>query len=814
MRRVFRFTTRLLAVCLLLGVPAMLAYLQFVGFDAEWRAKVAQALGGPNFSVEIGRLTFRPFEGIVAENVTLRKRDESHRQLAQLDRLAVSPNLAELLRGRVSIDWLGLENARVEIPFADDGELPDAIELTDIQAEILSANGEVTISRAECQFEGTHVTLRGHLTMPGGGGPSRPSTPEKVASRAVAIRSALTVLRRMKFLEPKPELEVTVSGDLSNPASIAANAVTLRTGGVRYEDLSFARVNLAATYADHAVTLSSLRASGTSGRLQAAGAWNFLTSAGHVDMTGALRLAPVLFLAGRADLAKQATFDEPPAIEAAITATPGEHGPSISIVGQTSTGGFNLKGIHGRGFSTRFAWRDGRLYLQDAVVKSRTGTVRANVLTGPGELKLSLDSDADPTEFLALFGPKEQEIIKLLEFKDPPKIRITLTGTRPSLDAMTGSGHITLGRSAMRDSWVDSGESDVIVKDRAIIYRNLTIKKGALRATGSFTYDFGQHEVRLDGIRTNINPPDILMWVDPRIAATVAVYRFRAPPDVRADGIAHMVDPSKNDLRIEVDAPGGLAYTLLNRDLLFDNVQATVLLKGQEVIANVRRAGLYGGTASVKANVSVAPDDPSFSADVAVDHIDFPSLTKLYFGYSKSDGEMSGTYAFNASLRDPSQMRGQGSIRVEDGHVMSIPLFGPLSVIISTIIPGAGHENARLATADFTIAKQLITTKNLDIQGSGFELFGDGTVGFPGGEMGMTVRINARGIPGLVLFPVSKLLEYVSVGTVSDPQWRPKVIPREFFDVLGMGGGDAPAKTAADGKPSAGAKPPAGGKSR
>jgi len=43
---------------------------------------------------------------------------------------------------------------------------------------------------------------------------------------------------------------------------------------------------------------------------------------------------------------------------------------------------------------------------------------------------------------------------------------------------------------------------------------------------------------------------------------------------------------------------------------------------------------------------------------------------------------------------------------------------------------------------------------------------------------------------------VSKLLEYVSVGTVSDPQWRPKVIPREFFDVLGMGGGEAASKPA------------------
>ena len=130
MRRVFQILAKFLGVLILLGMPALLAYLQFVGFDAEWRAKVAQALGGPNFEVTIGRLTFRPFEGIVAEDVTLRRRGESPRQLAQLDRLAVSPNLAELLSGRVSIDWLGLENARAEQELREDAERELRKELT------------------------------------------------------------------------------------------------------------------------------------------------------------------------------------------------------------------------------------------------------------------------------------------------------------------------------------------------------------------------------------------------------------------------------------------------------------------------------------------------------------------------------------------------------------------------------------------------------------------------------------------------------------------------------------------------------------
>ncbi len=165
-RRVFRFLARLAGVVCLLGIPTLLVYLQLVGFSPECGAKVARALGGSVFAVEIGKLTFHPFHGIVAEGVTLMQRGEPARQLAQIDRLVVSPNLAALLRGRVTIDSLALESAAVDIPFANDGEKPDVIELRDIRADILNSNGLLTVSRAECLLGDIHITVHGHLLNP------------------------------------------------------------------------------------------------------------------------------------------------------------------------------------------------------------------------------------------------------------------------------------------------------------------------------------------------------------------------------------------------------------------------------------------------------------------------------------------------------------------------------------------------------------------------------------------------------------------------------------------------------------------------
>ncbi|MGH8046088.1 MAG: hypothetical protein ACREKL_02475 [Chthoniobacterales bacterium] len=802
MRKVFRVLTKAVAAAFLLGIPALLVYLQFVGFGAEWRAEVAQALSGTGYRVEIGRLTFHPFEGIVAEEMKLFRRDATARQLARIDRVTVSPNLAQLLRGKVTIDQLDLENTSVSIPFAQDGKLPDTIELHGIRAEILNANGQLTIAQAECWIGDIHLTLRGNLLNPEIANARRtPSNPEDAAKRATTIRAILHTLDRIHFQGESPELSLTVHGDLLEPETFSADEITFQTGTVSFDDLHFDHVSLLGSYEHRTLRVSSLRGSGPDGNALVAGQWNFATSSGQADISGALRWAPLLILAGRKDLTKEIVFDQPPALRASITAVQGAKGLDVSATGRVATQGFRLKGMTAHSFEAAAAWKNKQLYVQDAVLKSTTGTVRADVLVGAGIFKLNLESEADPNEFIRFFGPKEQAIIGLLKFEDAPKLMVSLDGTRPSLDALTGTGTIELGRAAMRGSWIDFAKSDLVIKDRAILYKDLTIGKGKLRATGSFTYDFGRQEVRLDGIRSNLNPPDMLMWVDPRVAKTVEAYRFRAPPNVRADGLAHMKDPTQNDLHISVDAPGGLTYSLLNKDLVFGAMKATVELKGRRVLANVTQAALYGGEVSVNANVSIDPANPTYRVDATVERVTFPSLTELYFGYAKSEGALSGTYGFDADLKNPAAMRGSGSLRVEDGHVMAIPLFGPLSLVISAVIPGAGHETARLATMDFTVSDQHIYTKNLDIQGAGFELFGDGSVAFPSGKLDMTVRINARGIPGIVLFAVSKLMEYVSTGTMSEPDWRPKIIPREFFDVLGMGGGDAEPKAPPAKKP-------------
>ena len=134
---------------------------------------------------------------------------------------------------------------------------------------------------------------------------------------------------------------------------------------------------------------------------------------------------------------------------------------------------------------------------------------------------------------------------------------------------------------------------------------------------------------------------------------------------------------------------------------------------------------LFGGTVRGTADISVAKEDPTLHAPASRwSGIDFPQLTDLYFKYETARGELSGTYELPGFGDDARTMRGAGKIRVANGDVFAIPVFGPLSGLISAIIPGAGYSVAKQATASFTIKDGVIHTDDFKVSGKLFGMLG------------------------------------------------------------------------------------------
>jgi hypothetical protein len=325
---------------------------------------------------------------------------------------------------------------------------------------------------------------------------------------------------------------------------------------------------------------------------------------------------------------------------------------------------------------------------------------------------------------------------------------------------------------------MDSATADLSFADRALTFSNIRAVRPEGTATGAFTYDFGRNQVRLDGIRSTMNPFNVLQWADPRVAKETTPYRFKAPPEVTAGGTVELKDPTQTRIWANFTAAQGLDYDLLERTLSFGRTTGSLEFAGRSITVKIPSAALYGGKVALDALITTGDPGAAQRVGVKLEGVNFEALTKLYFDYDNSQGVVGGRYDFTFVPGQPLAMRGSGSLLVQEGNVFAIPVLGPLSVVLDSIVPGTGYQTAREAKCNFKVAEGVISTDNLNVVGRGFSMIGQGKIFYLEDRMDFGVRINAQGVPGLLLYPVSKLFEYVSDGKFSEPQWRPRVLPK------------------------------------
>jgi hypothetical protein len=770
-----RWTIRTVLVIVFIGLPAAIIYLRQVGIGYGLKERVAWALGGNGFRTEIGKLSVDPFKGLVAKNVEVWETTGDARNLARIERLVVSVNFTDLLAGRVTIDHVQLDETDVSMPIGTEPDSP-RLDVNEVSAELFILADQMRISSFEGRVQGVKVVLSGSLQNPRAFHLQHPATQQHPRERQELLSKVVETLSTLKFPGAPPELRLKIYGDLADLATLRISPISLRSGPIIMPNWRVDGLEAEADYEKQVVSIKRLKVRAPGGALNLSAQWK--DSVLDFELSSTLMPEPFYRLLPKDSALKNLKFAAAPQLEASGRLIHSASPVQYDVTGAMQVGKFSFRGMDFDSFSTDFASRNGKIFLRDARLLAAGGQISANLLLSPEDFRVHLSNTIAPTAFAPLLGKNEREALRLMDFRDAPYLQLDLRGPKPTFAAVTGTGFLRLGRTSMRGSSLDWGQSKIEVAGSAITYRDFSLGRGKAVGKGTFVYDFGGQQILLHNVESTMPPVDVMMWIDPKIAEVIKPYRFRQPPKVHADGMIHMKDPRKNDLHLAIQSDIGLDYDLLNRTLKFGRTLANVDITGTKVIANVKSAELMEGDVGVNATVSIDPTDPTFGADVDIRRVNFAQLTKLYFDYEDSQGIGSGNFKFTARMGQEQQMRGDGSLRVEDGHVFAIPILGPLSEIINKIIPGAGFQTARLATADFSVGDEKINTKNIKVEGAGFSLYGYGDIFFVKDKMDMSVRINARGIPGLVLFPVSKLFEYVSTGSVSKPVWRPKIIPR------------------------------------
>ncbi|MEY2558084.1 MAG: hypothetical protein QOE34_1509 [Verrucomicrobiota bacterium] len=744
-------------------------YLAKRGFGRQWRDRVVEELHKRGVEASVRRLTLDPVRGLIAQDVRIFDFQNRENTLAVISEVALDINYAALIHHQPFLNALDIRGAELTIPTPGAGLTAPKAQLTSFRAHVYFPPEQIYVSQAEGFFCGLRISATGQLIKRNDYQPSGEISDEDWRQRLTLLQRATEELHRWKFSGEAPTLQIKFSGDLSKFETARADA-TLRGDRLQRGSYEMKNLSVAAEWTNQTLSINHCEWSDSAGNLSGRASWSRETKIADFQARSTLDAKQFLDAFGFGALVTDLSLTTPPLLE--LSGSYDFSTARASLIGRAALDNFTYKTVPLLKLTGDFSWDGGRGMLRNFRVRHESGELTADLLEAPNDFRLNLESAVDPVVLRAIATPEIGRFLAEWEWSRPPALKLALRGTSRMPATWSGEGTVALQRTRFRGVWMNDANAKVRLKNGAITFDNLRVTRDEGAGTGTITYDFVKNEVRLTDVRSTLRPTDVIFWIEPRLFKEVAPYKFRQPPSLVANGVIHFGAPNDH-LEITVDAPTGMDYVFLGKTLPFDRVSGHLLFTDNRLQLSEIAGTLFAGTIRGAADISLAKGDPHYHANLAVDGVDFPRVADLYFKYQTSRGRLSGTYDWTGLGSEARSMRGDGSVKVTEGDIFAIPVFGPLSGLLNAIIPGAGYSQAHKANASFTVKDGVIHTEDFKVSGKLFGMIGHGDVKFLEDKLDFDIRIDAGG-PAVLLTPMYKLFEYKGEGTISKPNWHPK----------------------------------------
>jgi hypothetical protein len=770
-RRLFVSTVRFVIVLLTAALIGGGWYLAKKGFGREWRLRVVEELHKRGVEVSIRRLTLNPFRGLVAQDVRVFDYKNRANTLALVSEISLDINYAAFFHRQPFLNAVDVRNAQIWLPFTGGEKQSRQPRLRNFRAHVYFPPEQIYVSQAEGILAGVRISVTGQLLKRDNYAGSPPLSEEEWRKRLKTLSQLVAELQKCSFPSGSPTLQVKFSGDLAEMENAHVEA-TLRGQTIRRDKYELRNLSATAEYADQRLSVSQCEFTDNTGSFSAHANWCRQGGDADFQVRSSIDLKSLLESFRPVPQLADISFQTSPTIEVSGGLNLSEP-RRFKVLSHAAIGRFAYQNIQLSDLNAEFSWDGERILVRDLRVSQRDGQLKAALLSAPKDFRLNLDSTLNPAVVKNFLSPEMQTFLGEWEWQRPPSVHLEIRGPDQRPESWTGDGTIALGRTRFRGAWLNSGTSKIHFGNGAVTYDNFRVVRDEGVGTGSFTYDFKNHEARFANIKTSVNPADAILWIDPKLLKSVTPYKFHQPPNLTASGLYQFGGGKNTKFQIRVDATKGLDYVFLSKTLPFDRVSAELIFTNDRLQIADLKGGIFSGTAVGSADISLGRGDSRYRAKVAVNQIDFTRLTELYFNYKTVQGQLNGSYDFTGVGSDSRKMRGSGKLEVTRGNVFAIPVFGPLSEILNAILPGSGYSIARKATSSFTIKDGVFHTDDFEAQGNLFSMLGHGDVYFVDDKLDFTVRMDMHG-PGVLLTPMYKLFEYEGTGSAKHPDWHPK----------------------------------------
>ena len=763
------------------------------GLPDEWREAIEQEISKYGAHVEIASLTYIPLKGFVAEHVRVYAEEERIHEISRFERVQLVLDNTNLALGKFKLKKIDLNNARLTLPVDPKNPGGESLDFTGIYGTIFQSGDRlIEIRDARGQVGGIDVTLSARL-LGKDKKKGNKDDDKNEGRRREMIANILNEIKHWNFDEDnRPHVHVNLDGDLSDKSSLRAN-FAVEASSIEKRQYKLKNFEAKGKLSGHLLTIEKLRAEDARGNISGHADYQLLTRDGRFDLESSIDIprllkswlsAPLnidLLVAGKQQIQAAGDFNL-----ADLSA------PLVHLTGHAVCESIMFRGVSFDSLESWFSWQDGNFFLKDLILSRPDGEARAKVLMEKNIVRLELDSTIPAPLFKPFFiGKPLEKVIADFSENENPSTEIHLDGSFDTQDryAWAYSGHGTIKNLSYRGVPVKSATCSFVLDHHALDffdgkvvfdYSSYPLRKAyngpatGIANVGRIRYDGKSKTVGFEAVGGKFWAAPVLRFFAPKIADEIEQYRFHTPPTLRGSGVVDVTPQGRTDLAVKFTSPGKADYKFLGENITLSEPKATVSVKGKSVrVSDFSAEAFDGPIAGSFANSGKS----KFSGDLHWSKLSVAGLSSTYGFDMKGSGEITGRIDFAITGDDVDTMSGEGLVALENAELFSVPIFGPLSPVMSTVLSDkrAGFERAKSAFCTFNIKKGILRTRDFQTATSSITFAGDGAVDLRKKSIDFTIRLNARGLLGLITLPLRPfygLFQFRGTGPLKDTVWE------------------------------------------
>ncbi len=783
----------LAAIATVLTAVGVLWWANHTGLPAPWRAAIERHVAKQGAHVKIGSLRYAIFQGIIATDVRVYSEPEHLREISRLERVILDFDKTKLARGKMHLYKIQLDHAQLSMPVDPEKPGSETLNVTDANGTIfMPGDRRLEVRDARGKIAGIDFTLDARVIGYQQDG-KKPPDDSHIRRRRELLAKVLGELGKWQFSEKRPpSVRITLEGDINERSSLIAK-LALNIRDMEKNGHVIERVTATADLAGDLLTVTSLRASDPRGIFEGNIDYNIEDREGRFDVTSSLELPALLTAWLGLPSLKDVEIHGRQVLDAGGTFHLDDHDrPQIRMTGHARCEAVSLRGMPFEAVESAFSWRDGNLFLRDVRLIRGDGQAEGKVMIEWPLVRLALHSTLPVPVYRPFFANQPLGIV-LNDFsvREGAAVDVTLEGGFDLTDrqawAYTGSGSVK--NLDYKGVPVNSAGCQFSLNHQELDFHNGTVvfnySKYALRdafdgasegtaKVGRIRFDAPNKTVEVEDVRGAIWAAPMVRFFAPKVADSLEQYRFHEPPELKASGVVDVTPQGRTVLDVSFSSEQPADYRFLGENLTLGAPRGSVAIRGPKVaISNLKLTAFDGPVAGRIDYLGGG----KLAGELNWTGLSLPDLTSAYGFPMKGGGTVTGRIDFSLTDGKVETMDGEGLLALEKAELFAVPMFGPLTPLVGGVLNDerAGFQRAKAAFCTFTIQNGILRSNDFQTATSSLNFAGDGSVDLKERTLDMHMRMNARGLLGLITLPLrpfSGLFQFHGSGPLKDTKWE------------------------------------------